>query len=401
MAENRETARKSPQGGEMKIAVVSGSRADAGPLSSVYEQLREHGHKPTFFDLSTYKPAYDTRHAVAWLAADVQRAVCQSLQEFDLVLILGDRSEILAVAVAAFLLGKPIAHLSGGDITEGSQDDSMRHAITQLAHFHFVTNSHSGNVLLQLGVEAWRIHNVGCPSIDRCFGELFDRRTTMREIAVDKPYIMVVYHPNTIEPKKTKWEFEHLKLALDQFPSHDVVCISPNTDFGESKIRWKCRVDLTRKLYLSALKHAECLVGNSSSAIYEAPVLGTPCVNIGDRQKGRYTPPLVCSVRAHSTDIIRGIDLALHTIHVPDTSAYYGDGTASRKIAEIITNTDLKQLMRKKFNVCHRVGGDPQEQELGEIPERTTGEVGLQDIAAEQHDPGYWVWSGGGDHIPS
>lgn len=341
----------------MKIAILSGSRADAGQLRKVQEAL-QWDHQVTFYDVSACRvPA--SREEVIYNFQDTTQAVLDShLEDEDLIFILGDRYEILAAASTVYLLGKPIAHLSGGDITEGSQDDSIRHAITKLSHLHFVTNYGSAKRVLQLGEEGWRVHLVGCPGVD----DLLDRSYPTREWLLEaykfedkqKPLMVVVYHPNTLGG--TQAEVSALRGALQAFLEKcNIIVIGPNTDADNHIIRGayaglpvQYYSNLDKDSFLGLLKYADVLVGNSSAGFYEAPYFGTPVVNIGDRQMGRVHSSNIQSCKPYVADIVKAITSAFRGGR--RISQPYGDGTAAKKIAAVIkTIDDPKSLLRKKF----------------------------------------------------
>jgi UDP-hydrolysing UDP-N-acetyl-D-glucosamine 2-epimerase len=387
----------------MKIAVISGSRADAGPLTKVHEALLAAGHDSRFEVLSFASGLFpeDSRTSIVIRTAIATDQTADH-SDADLVVLLGDRYEILGAATAAFLLGKPIAHLSGGDVTEGSQDDSMRHAITKLSHLHFVTNDESRARVIQLGEEPWRVHNVGCPSMD---GVEY-RKPEPRE----RKLILVVYHPNTLG--ETRKEMNHLNTALDFFADNaDVVVVGPNKDYGHTQIDYLNKnityyETVPREVYLDYLANADVLVGNSSSGVYEAPIYGTPVVNIGDRQQGRFMASNILQAEPKSWDIIYQVNKALKMVRQP--SRPHGNGDSAKQIADIISSIkDPTQLLRKKFcDIRHEVGGDPQEARLGEVPQRATDQMDFKELQSEfgrtfiGTSPGSWLWAGSGDSFP-
>jgi UDP-hydrolysing UDP-N-acetyl-D-glucosamine 2-epimerase len=403
----------------MKIAVISGSRADAGPLQAVVTALFAAGHKPDFISMDLGKgdqTRADTGSTTAIVLTHLSNVFGYN-NDAELVLLLGDRHEVLGAAVAAYLLGKPIAHLSGGDITEGSQDDSMRHAITKLSHLHFVTNDESRSRVIQMGEEPWRVHTVGCPGVDGIADTSHDKAGVQRAVGLpetDRKLILVVYHPNTLNDPQQR-EAGHLRTALWEFEECDIVLIGPNTDAGNWTIKQQNASlvsqmsnvvsfeTVQRDLYLGLLKHADVLVGNSSSGFYEAPTFGTPVVNIGDRQLGRIEATNITTVPAQSWDIIKAINDALQSAKYSPSNPY-GDGTAAKKIAAIIS--EIKHppaLLRKKFHdIRPALGGGPQNEGLGKVSLGAASQVGAQDMGSFitggtvwGQMSGYRVWTGG------
>lgn len=279
----------------MKYAVVSGNRADLAALHPVAAILdAEWIHVDTL----SSRDQFDS--AVSCSQAMVAAAEKYAKLKPDMVILPGDRFEILGAACAAHLMSIPIAHLSGGDITEGSQDNTTRHAITKLAALHFPTNQESADNLAAMGEDKWRIHMVGAPQIDYLLKQdFYSRETTLGYLGLSRiagpRYILVAYQPATVgDPIK---EVKELLLLL-RASRTKCIFTTINTDAGGVEvereiIRW-CNeggpghiVKMDNKLFLSAMKHCEYMIGNSSSGYYEAPTLGTKFVAIGDRQKGR------------------------------------------------------------------------------------------------------------------
>lgn len=278
----------------MKYVCVSGNRADRAALTPVAEAMDAEW---IFVDTSPSRDRFDS--AISCGQATMVAAEQLEKLKPDLVILAGDRFEILGAATAAYLMGIPIAHLSGGDVTEGSQDDAMRHAITKLATLHFPTNSESSDRLLALGEEKWRIHMVGAPQIDYLLSQkLKSRENTLSWLGfsdMSTKYILVAYQPPTMLADPAS-EIDELLQILDktQLPCRFTTV---NPDSGREEITQKiirfCQggqhsiVSMNSEVFLSAMKHCEYMIGNSSAGYYEAPTLGTKFVAIGDRQRGR------------------------------------------------------------------------------------------------------------------
>lgn len=276
----------------MKICTISGNRADISALTPVAQAVGAHW---IFVDTL---PSRD-RHDSAISCGQAMMMAADQLEQLhpDLVILGGDRFEILGAACAAHLMSIPIAHLSGGDITEGSQDDSTRHAISKLAAIHFPTNQDSADRLLAMGEEEWRVHMVGAPQIDYLLNKpLYSRDETLKRLSViSGAFILVAYQPATglADPLT---ECLQLLAELRDNPLPKIFA-SINTDAGGLEVGQLiyrfCRpgIDqilmMDQKLYLSAMKHCEYMIGNSSSGFYEAPTLGIKFINFGARQTGR------------------------------------------------------------------------------------------------------------------
>lgn len=339
------------------ILLISGSRADKGGLDAVKTSLDTLGFETSTVDLEETSVGDTVSYVTDLLDYEVP----------DLVVVLGDRSEILGATVAAYTYGVPIAHLSGGDVTEGSADDCMRHAITKLSHLHFVTNSDSERRVIQLGEEPWRVHNVGYPGLDNLELTPLEAAKHIANIPSYDDFLLVVWHPDTLVDKEENLRQVHiLTRALDKVFMKTLV-VGPNTDNGNEVIKghlkkW-CREtkntyvdELPRKTYLTLLKHCKCLVGNSSSGFYEAPSFLTPVVNAGDRQKGRLAPThIFFNSPINVKEIAQLVESAVLYGKDPTSPKNpYGDGLAGQRIASIIAKIeDPEKLLRKKW---HDVG---------------------------------------------
>jgi UDP-hydrolysing UDP-N-acetyl-D-glucosamine 2-epimerase len=283
----------------------------------------------------------------------------------DLLLVLGDRFEILAAVEAALVARLPVAHLCGGDITEGAYDDAIRHAITKMSHLHFASNEASGRRLRQLGEDPARIFTVGSPGIDNIRRQpAMAREDVARETGLDlaRPCLLVTYHPATLGASPVLAELEELLAALDGVGDGMMIAVTlPNADndgralrrdveaFAASRPNVRTFAALGSRLYLNLMRHAAAVVGNSSSGLYEAPTLGTPSVDIGDRQQGRLKAASVISCAPERGAIAAAIRAALKRGKAPVENPY-GAGDASRHIVEILRGfDDFRALTRKRF----------------------------------------------------
>ncbi len=274
----------------------------------------------------------------------------------DVLVVLGDRFEALAVAQAAMILRIPIAHIHGGEITEGAYDDAIRHAITKLSLLHFTSTEAHRNRVIQLGEHPSRVFNVGAVGLDHL------QRSKMFSLAelsaslnfkLEQPYFLVTYHPVTLASEPAKASFENLLKALDAFPQHQIILTYPNADDGGREIiplleayakQQPSRVlaipSLGQKRYLSAVKHAAAVVGNSSSGIIEVPSFKVPTVNIGERQRGRLAAESVFSCSSNTAAIIETLQLGLKS-NLTQVVNPYGKGKASEAILKQLKVADL------------------------------------------------------------
>jgi len=291
--------------------------------------------------------------------------------EPHIVLVMGDRYELLSVLTACVLTTIPIAHISGGEITEGTIDDQIRHAMTKVSHLHYVANENYAARVYQMGEENWRVCVSGEPGLDN-----LDRQPVMtidelqKELGLDlsKPTALVTFHPVTLELENLDWQLKELLKALRQAAEENEIqylITYPNADPGSSNIV-KVFEEFTykrtdRKLvkslghthYLNALRYLSMMIGNSSSGLVEAPSFSMPVVNIGNRQKGRMKGKNVFDVGYKHTEIKKGIKHALCWDKTVSCFNPYGDGNSSLKILEhlryVFSNYSPKQLISKKF----------------------------------------------------
>ncbi len=284
---------------------------------------------------------------LAAAAGDACRFAGEALYRLrpDWVFLPGDRWEIASVAFATSLSSIPIAHLAGGDVTEGSMDDKFRDAITAVASLHFTTNARAHDRLKQNWVRG-SVHLVGSPSVDRIMQmKLLSEIALRKEIGVagsdpDRPLIVVNWQPETMSDDPNKG----LCTIIDALPGDaTVIFTSVNDDVGAEEAR--SIIDFRRfsmrmfppTVYLSLLSHCDVLIGNSSSGIFEAPYLGTMVVNVGNRQRGRAVWGGVEHVQADVSDIRWAINKALERRLMPPLPAYYyGDGHACEKIVKVL-----------------------------------------------------------------
>ena len=288
----------------------------------------------------------------------------------DLVFVPADRYEMLAAANAALALRIPIAHLEGGDISEGAIDDAVRNALTKMSHLHFTTTAVARERVLAMGEESWRVHHVGAPSIDHLVRrEALDDAEVAAALEVPLPagFALVSFHPVTLT-RQTDIEADALYAALEHLERPVVFCF-PNSDAGSRRLVARAEafcerheharlyVNLDHWVYWNVLRRAHVLIGNSSSGIMEAPAVRVPVIDIGDRQKGR-----LCAANiVHAQATVDSIENALRTI---DRDSFrqsletmdnpYGDGTASERIADLIEQApDRDTLLQKKALSLH------------------------------------------------
>lgn len=378
----------------LTLVVVTGTRADYGLLHPVLELAA----KSKRFDLKvvatgmhlspefglTYRAIEADGFTVAervemLLSSDtpvgIAKAIglgtigfaeCFERLQPDLLFIPGDRFEMLAAATAALPRRLPIAHLSGGDVTEGAMDEAIRHAITKMAHLHFVTNEEAQRRVRQLGEDPKRVHLVGNPALDQIAKlELMDRAAFEDAVGMKlrEKNLLVTYHPVTLDDTPSAMAFSELLAALDALgPEVGLIFTKPNADthgrvligmidaFVQGHSNAVAHVSMGQRLYYSAMKHASMVVGNSSSGLLEAPSFKIPTVNVGDRQRGRVLAESVINAPAET----QAIGEAIHKAFALDLSSVanpYGDGKSSERIVKVLREIDdPRSLVRKSFH---------------------------------------------------
>ena len=377
-----------------KIAVVTGTRAEYGILFPVLKAIadrpelklslvvtgmhlsHEFGYTVREIEKDGFKIdarvdmllSSDTVEAMAKSVGVGILGMAQAWKQIkpDIILVLGDRIEPLAAVIAGAYMNIPIAHIHGGDAC-GNIDNPARHTITKFAHIHFPATSKSAERIIRMGEEEWRVHMVGSPTLDVLLKETLLPAEVLSErlgLNLSRPLILVVQHPVTTQadeaPRQMK---ETLEAVLET--GYPVVLTYPNSDAGgrrmieviksyENRPSIKTYKSIPRQEYLSLMKVAGVMVGNSSSGIIEAPSFGLPAVNIGSRQEGRERGKNVIDVGHDKQEILRAIKKALTSQaflkEVKKGESPYGDGKASQRIAEILSQIEITpQLLQKKM----------------------------------------------------
>ena len=378
-----------------KIAVVTATRAEYGLLSPVIKELRKLESDKFKVDLivtGTHLSAdygrtvdeIDDRIDQCILIsvksgseADISANQAEVLvkftglfleEKYSAVLLLGDRYETLAMAIAAGNTRTPVFHLCGGDTTEGALDEWIRHSITKISYLHFVTNEGSRKRVVQLGEDPSHVFNYGSTSIDNII-RLADmgKEEALSSVGLrDCQYALCTYHPVTMEGGSVDGMIAEFLEVVKAFPGIEFIVTKSNADQGGARINELLdeaggRIlnlhvfpSLGVRRYLSLMRNAEFVLGNSSSGIIEAPAFHVPTVNIGDRQKGRFTCGSIINCDPGMKEIIAAVKLALSDKHraiCRDIVSPYGDGGAAGKIAwkvvDIIMNGRMDQ--KKKF----------------------------------------------------
>ena len=297
--------------------------------------------------------------------ATLSLADCLGQMRPGLLLLIADRYEMLAPAAVALALRIPIAHIEGGEISEGAIDDAVRNALTKMSHIHFTSTFAARDRVIVLGEEEWRVHRAGAPSIDHLRRDtLHTREQVEQQLQIDlqQAITVVAYHPVTIARDTTR-EADELFAALQQIAGRIIFCY-PNADAGSRELIERTRqfqqlrpdtyvfVNLPTLTYWSLLRNADLMVGNSSSGIMETPSFALPTVNVGLRQQGRERARNILDAAPAQADILAKIAIARSPQFCQSLQGMqnpYGDGHAAEKIVNVLTSVPLgEELLMKK-----------------------------------------------------
>lgn len=286
----------------------------------------------------------------------------------DMVVVLGDRYEILAAATAALIERIPIAHIHGGEITEGAYDDAIRHSITKMSHLHFTSTEQYRKRVIQLGEQPDRVFYVGALGVENIKKlPLMSKAEIEEEVkfTLDENTILVTYHPVTLGNHTAEQDIKDFIGALDERKDLRVFFTMPNSDTGSQVIvdainkfvvnnseRAIAYKSLGIKRYLSVMKQVGAVVGNSSSGLIEVPSFGIPTLNIGDRQKGRISSPSVYDCETDAQSILKGLDYIMSPAfrqHAAESHNPYDKEGTAQTIFDVISTYPLEQLKQKHF----------------------------------------------------
>ena len=286
----------------------------------------------------------------------------------DLVVVLGDRYEILAAATAALIERIPIAHLHGGEVTEGAYDDAIRHSITKMSHLHFTSTEEYRKRVIQLGEQPDRVFYVGAPGVENIKKFPLMSKEEVEEsvnFKLDENTILVTYHPVTLGKHTAEKDIKEFIGALEERKDLRVFFTMPNSDTGSQAIvdainefvannsdRAIAYKSLGIKRYLSVMKYAGAVVGNSSSGLLEVPSFGIPTLNIGDRQKGRMAADSVYNCETDKESILKGLDVIMSPAFkkkAAETHNPYEKENTAEEIFKVISTFPLEELKQKHF----------------------------------------------------
>lgn len=309
---------------------------------------------------------FDVAHAMGVGTREFARVFCDNPP--DILVVLGDRYEMHAAAVAAIPYRIPMAHIHGGELTYGSFDDYFRHSLTKFSHLHFASSEVYANRIIQMGEEPWRVAVTGALGLDDIrHMPRFSKSEIEKAYGIDlsKPTLLVTFHPVTMEYEYTEEYITNLLNAFAHFSEYHIIFTYPNEDSGSAIIIEKIEAyvndhqnaylvkNFGHEGYISMMEHAATMVGNSSSGIVEAASLKLPVVNIGTREDGRVRSANVIDVGYSVEEIKAGIEKALSQSFqssLQDIVNSYGDGKASERIVAILAEVKLEELIPKRFH---------------------------------------------------
>jgi len=378
-----------------KVCVVTGTRAEYGLLYWLMKEIQADNtlelqiivtgmHLSPEFGL-TYKEiennfkidkkvemllSSDTAIGISKSMGLAQISFAERYEELqpDIVVVLGDRYEIFSAVSAAMIARIPIAHLHGGETTEGAFDEAIRHSITKMSHLHFTATEAYKNRVIQLGEQPNRVFNVGGLGIDNIVKlNLLPKQEFEKSInfKLNKSNILITFHPVSLDKSTAHKQFNELLLALDEQQNTTLIFTKANSDTDGRIINQMideyvqkntdkavCFTSLGQLRYLSALQYMDMVVGNSSSGLAEVPTFKKATINIGDRQKGRIKASSVIDCLPIKKEILKAFKTASSKEFesvLQDVENPYGGGGASSKIKSIIKNIDLTDIVKKSF----------------------------------------------------
>ena len=371
-----------------KICVVTGTRAEYGLLRRLLHILKNdpqvelqlvvtgshlspsHGMTINEIESDGFVPVAklsvdlsdDSKLATVKAMADVTSQIAETLSSLnpDVVVLLGDRYEILATAQAALILDIPVAHIHGGEITSGAFDDSIRHAVTKMSSLHFVAAEDYARRVVQLGEQPSSVFNVGSLGVENALTNRSMNKSDLNEalnIDLKNPILLVTYHPTTRSTMSVAEEIDQVLSALENFSYCTIVVTGVNADPGNSEVSSRIakfvqrdtklrslHASLGQNNYLSLLNLCDVVIGNSSSGIIEAPAFGKPTVNIGNRQDGRLRADSIIDVGVVKQAIQTAIETALSPTwreRCAKTVSSYKSSNTAQLIADTLKNAEL------------------------------------------------------------
>ncbi|MDA7449936.1 UDP-N-acetylglucosamine 2-epimerase [Candidatus Pelagibacter ubique] len=379
---------------KMNILIVTSTRADFSLLKNLYKKLNAsyttkmlvtgtHLSKAYGYTIKEIKKSkINIYNTINWKSfsdneINISRNFSKTLEQitaifkkdkFDLLILLGDRYEILAAAISAHLSRVPIAHLHGGEVTGGVIDDAFRHSITKLSQIHFVANDTYKKRVIQLGEAPERVHNVGALGVENIKKKNFLKKNALEKklgIFFLKRVIVINFHPETLKPNFAKLQIDILLSSLEKLKDTSLIFTMSGMDVESDVIKKSIKnfikknknahfyKSLGYELFFSLLSHIDFMIGNSSSGIFEMPYFNKITINLGDRQKGRVKAKSVVNVEITKSAITNSINNfygGKYNSLLKNLKKPFGKGETTNKIVGIIKKTNFNDILIKKFN---------------------------------------------------
>ncbi len=350
---------------ELKIEIAATGMHLMPEFGKTINEIKKDGFKVYEMD-ATYKN--DSRESMANFIGEFVQLLSEKIKIIkpDMILLLGDRGEMLSGAVVGAYLAIPVVHIHGGDVTS-TVDEFSRHAITKLSHIHLVATKNSAQRIEKMGEDKWRIFVVGAPGLDEILNEkLLSKKEIAKKYSMNltEPILLVIQHPVSAEIENSAKQIKETMEAIKEL-SLQAIVVYPNADAGGREIIKviekytkypfiKIYKNVPRKDYLSLMNIASAMIGNSSSGMIEAPSFHLPMVNIGGREKGRERAANIIDVDYNKKQIKKGIQKAIYDKNflakLKNCKNPYGDGKVGPKIAKILSKIPInKKLLEKKI----------------------------------------------------
>ncbi len=379
----------------MKINVISSTRADFGLLKNLIFEIKKNKkfsisvitsgshyakkfgetykeiikNKIKINEKIVFKKIPDNENGISKIFGKCLTETTKILKKTkpDLLIVVGDRYEILASVISANLLKTPVAHIHGGELTFGAMDDAFRHSITKMSHIHFTANKVYKKRVIQLGENPKNVHVVGGLGVDSLIKTDFLTRDELEKkysFSFKKRNFLVCFHPETSSDISSKKQITEILSALEELKDSLIIFTMPGADLGNSIIKKEIkkfiRVNKNTLFiesfgqvdFFSLLKQVNAIIGNSSSGILEMPYFQKATINLGDRQLGRLNSRSVLNSPIKKNDILKSVKkifLPSFNKKIKKNEKFYGKGGASKKIVKILKNLDTKNLFQKKF----------------------------------------------------
>lgn len=352
---------------ELQLQIIATGMHLSSEFGFTYKEIEKNFKIDKKIDIQL---SSDSSLSLSKFMGSAQISFAETYEELkpDIIVVLGDRYEIFSAASAAMMARIPIAHLHGGESSEGAIDEAIRHSITKMSHLHFTATEEYKNRVIQLGEHPNRVFNIGGMGIENIKRlKLLSKDEFEKSIkfSLNKKNILVTFHPVTLETNTSKKQFQELLNAIDKLKDTNIIFTKANSDIDGRVINQMIDeyviknnnksigfASLGQLKYLSALQYMDAMVGNSSSGLTEAPSFKIGTINIGDRQKGRIRADSVIDCLPKETNIINAFETLYSKefqLIVKKSINPYGDGCSSKGIVEVLKTIQLDNILKKIF----------------------------------------------------